>query len=301
MTGTLKITGKLTAGSTLTASLGTFTDTNGIANLSYVWKSGTTVLSTNPSYILTAADLKSDISVTPVYNNTSGKPSANDGALHIFNHAHTGTIAINGSATVGNTLTVTNTLKDTDGLGTLHYIWARDGVSIPNNDKPTYKLLGTDLGKSITASVTYTDKSTVSYTETESKTTVPVTISNQTSAGNDVLSSTILLDKLTGGLGSDTFTFAYASTSGITDATRDVITDFNHSQGDVINLKGITALTGWSSTVNTPAAHKVWFDADTNMLYGSTTELTTADFSIQLTGVSVLETTDVAFYVAPSA
>jgi Ca2+-binding RTX toxin-like protein len=104
------------------------------------------------------------------------------------------------------------------------------------------------------------------------------------------------LDKLTGGLGSDTFVFANTITSLNTDATRDVITDFNHSQKDKIDLSSITTLLGFSSD-NVPAAHKVWFDADTSILYGSTTSNTVSDFSIQLTGVAVLETSDVAFYV----
>ena len=302
MTGSLKITGKLTAGSTLTASIGTLADANGIENISYIWKIGSTTLPTpNPSYTLTAADLKSDISVTPVYNNTTGKLVTDSPSLHIFNRAHTGTIAINGSVTVGNTLTVTNTLKDADGLGTLHYSWARDGVSFIN-DKPTYKVLTSDLGKSITATVSYNDNAKFHYLESESKTTVPVTVSTQTTAGNDVLTSTMALNTLTGGLGSDTFTFVNAITSGVTDDTRDVITDFNHSQGDKIDLSGIDADEGTvgnnsfvvvSSPSGSNATGQVWFDADTSILYGSTDADVDPEFSIQLTGVTVLETSDI--------
>jgi|688.fasta_scaffold166932_2 hypothetical protein len=297
MTGTLKITGKKTAGSTLTVAPGTLADSNGIYNLTYEWKSGNTVLSTNSSYILTAADLKTDISVTALYVHSDGTPTTST-TSHIFNHVHTGTVSINGATTVGNTLTAATSLKDADGLGTLSYKWTNSaGETL--GDKMTYKVKPADYANSynyINLTVSYTDK--LGYAESETKSTGFITYSKQTSAANDILTSTMILDKLTGGLGSDTFVFANSITSTNTNATRDVITDFNHSQKDKIDLSGITTLLGFSSD-NSPAAHKVWFDTDTSILYGSTTSNTVADFAIQLTGVAVLETTDVAFYVAP--
>lgn len=299
MTGTLKITGKLKSGSTLTVAPGTLTDTNGIYNLTYEWFStangATKSLSTNSSYILTASDLKTDVFVKALYVNSDGKPTESS-ASHIFNHVHTGTISINGATTVGNTLTASTSLKDADGLGTLSYAWT-NSIGDVLSTKMTYKLTPADYTNSynyITLKVSYTDK--LGYAESETKSTGFVTISKQTSAANDVLSSTMTLDKLTGGLGSDTFVFANTITSLNTDATRDVITDFNHSQKDKIDLSSITTLLGFSSD-NVPAAHKVWFDADTSILYGSTTSNAVSDFSIQLTGVAVLETSDVAFYV----
>lgn len=299
MTGSLKVTGKLTAGSTLTVAPGTLADTNGIYNLTYEWFSkssnGTvTSLSTNPSYILNAADLKNDVYVKALYVNSDGTPTES-AASHIFNHVHTGTISINGAPTVGNTLSAVTSLKDADGLGTLSYQWFSSSDLIhPLSTKMTYKV-SPDLKsyEYITLKVSYTDK--LGYAESETKSTSFVTISTKTSAANDVLTSSMLLDTLTGGLGSDTFVFTNSITSGNTNATRDIITDFNHSQKDKIDLSGIIGITGFSSVANTPTAHKVWFDTDTSILYGSTSDNTTADFSIQLTGVAVLETTDVAF------
>lgn len=298
MTGTLKITGKLTAGSTLTASVGTLADSNGISNLTYEWFSkanGTiTPLSNNPSYILTAANLKTDVYVKASYvNTTDGSPQSSTES-HIFNHAHTGTIAINGASTVGSVLSVTNTLKDADGLTALSYQWYDNGNAILNATKSTYKVaVATDHVVSV--KVSYTDK--LGYLESETKLTAPVSVSTKTSAANDVLTSTVSLDKLTGGLGSDTFKFLNAVTSGVTDKTRDVITDFNHSQGDALDLHslGFTSL-GSKPVLTDPAtsaAGKLWFDTDTSILYGSTNADIDPEFSIQLTGVTVLESSDI--------
>jgi hypothetical protein len=286
MAGTLKITGKLTAGSTVTVSQGTLADTNGVHNLTYEWKSGNTVISTNPSYILTAADLKNDITVTGLYVHEDGTPTSSS-STHIFNRVHTGSVSVNGLTTVGNTLTAVTSLKDADGLGTLSYKWTNSNGDILGT-KLSYKIKPEDNTpyNTISLTVSYTDKA--GYAESESKVAGIVTVSKQTSAANDLLTSTVNLDKLTGGLGSDTFTFLNAITSGVTDTTRDVITDFNHSQGDKIDLSTL----GFTGIANTATANKVWFDSDTSILYGDTSGDTTADFSIQLTGVSVLETAD---------
>ena len=308
MTGTLKITGKLTKGSTLTASLGTLADNNGIINPTYEWfgksANGTvTSLSTNPSYILTAADLKTDVFVKVSYVDTTGAPKSSTES-HIFNHAHTGTIAINGAATVGNVLSITNTLKDSDVINTpFTYTWTdydpATNITTTVGNKSTYKVTSSDHILSV--SVSYTDK--LGYLESETKSTAAVTVSTKTSSANDVLTSTMSLDKLTGGLGSDTFVFVNAITSGLTDTTRDVITDFNHSQKDKIDLSKIDAdaLTvgnnAFVSLANVApssnATGVLWFDADTSILYGSTDADVDPEFSIQLTGTAVLEQSDI--------
>ncbi len=71
--------------------------------------------------------------------------------------------------------------------------------------------------------------------------------------GNDQLFGGLGVDTLTGGLGRDVMTgganrdifdFNAAGESGKTSATRDVIRDFNHGQGDDIDLSTIDAATG---------------------------------------------------------
>lgn len=318
MTGTLKITGKLTAGSTVTVAPGTLADSNGIYNLTYEWFSkanGTTKsLSTNSSYILTAADLKTDVFVKALYVNSNGSPTES-AESHIFNHAHTGSISINGAATVGNTISAVTSLKDADGLGTLTYLWT-NAAGDPLGNKMTYKITANDYASGynyINLKVSYVDK--LGYAESETKFTGFISYSTKTSAANDILTSTMNLDKLTGGLGSDTFVFANAITSPNTDTNRDVITDFNHSQKDKIDLKGIDANTTNDSVtaVNdafstsilnaapvlsdslTSAAGLLWFDENTSILYGSTDADVDPEFSIQLTGVAVLEQSDITF------
>jgi Ca2+-binding RTX toxin-like protein len=59
--------------------------------------------------------------------------------------------------------------------------------------------------------------------------------------GNDVLIGGSGADWLTGGAGADCFTFSQG-TSGATAATRDVITDFSQSDGDLIDLARLDAM-----------------------------------------------------------
>jgi Ca2+-binding RTX toxin-like protein len=59
--------------------------------------------------------------------------------------------------------------------------------------------------------------------------------------GNDTLIGMIGRDKLTGGGGADHFTLAAYYESGLTDTSRDLILDFNRSQGDRIDLLAVDA------------------------------------------------------------
>ncbi len=123
------------------------------------------------------------------------------------------------------------------------------------------------------------------------------------SSGNDILIGSIGKDTLTGGLGRDQFKFNAVTETGITSTTRDIIIDFNHTQGDKIDLSGIDANTAPSATGNsafsapTQGAHfsgtftavgKLFFDQTTHILYGNNDTDNTADFSIQLSGVTSL-------------
>ena len=115
-------------------------------------------------------------------------------------------------------------------------------------------------------------------------------------AGNDRLIGAAGKDQLTGGAGADILVFNAVGDS-VGGANRDVITDFNRTQGDKINLSAIdanAALAGKQSfsfigtaafdPVN--AAGQLRFDAGTQTLFGSTNANTTAEFSIKLTGVT---------------
>lgn len=117
--------------------------------------------------------------------------------------------------------------------------------------------------------------------------------------GNDILFGGQGADRLEGGSGSDTFDYNLATDSGLAAGNRDVISDFRGV--DKIDLSGIDADTGLSGNqtfsatfVDTfTAAGQLRFDAATHTLFGNTDADSTAEFSIVLTGVDSLASTQV--------
>ena len=114
--------------------------------------------------------------------------------------------------------------------------------------------------------------------------------------GNDVLVGGAGTDQLTGGPGADFFTYTALSDSGITAATRDVITDFSQSDPDKIDLSAIDANTkNAAGTIDpftfigtnvpftgTPGQlHALW-NAAGQLVEGDVNGDKKADFSIQL-------------------
>jgi Ca2+-binding RTX toxin-like protein len=112
-------------------------------------------------------------------------------------------------------------------------------------------------------------------------------------AGDDYLIGAKGSDKLTGGKGADTFLF-YIDDSGITAKTRDTITDFKHSEGDLIDLSeiGFTSFIGSDAFSSDEAEGELRFDAKTRILYGSTDADNQPEFSILLSGVKSLTVDD---------
>ena len=118
--------------------------------------------------------------------------------------------------------------------------------------------------------------------------------------GNDLLIGGLGTDTLYGGLDADRFDFNALSEMGL-GALRDVIGDFNSSEGDQIDLSTLDADTsttandafsfiGSDSFSNTNAAGQLRF-LD-GILYGSTNADANAEFEIQLLGVTSLNSTD---------
>lgn len=79
-------------------------------------------------------------------------------AIQNINNEPTGSIIISGDVKKGATLTLdTTSLKDGDGLGTLSTFWKADGNEIFGATGTTYVLTSSEVGKAISAEISYTD------------------------------------------------------------------------------------------------------------------------------------------------
>lgn len=118
-------------------------------------------------------------------------------------------------------------------------------------------------------------------------------------AGNDTLSGGAGKDSLTGGLGNDIFDFNALSESGPTSASWDVINDFARGS-DRIDLSTLDANTAtaandaFTSVIGSTAAFGVAGQLKFvgGVLYGNTDADSTAEFAIQLVGITSLTTAD---------
>jgi CSLREA domain-containing protein len=73
------------------------------------------------------------------------------------NEAPVGTVAIDGIAEEDQTLSAnTSGLSDDDGLGTLHYQWRSGGANV-GSDSASYTLGDSDVGNTVSVTVSYTD------------------------------------------------------------------------------------------------------------------------------------------------
>lgn len=296
------ITDVIRPGTVLTAT-NTLTDLDGLGTIQYQWLRNGKVISsaTNDTYTLTAADNNKNISVKASYIDGFGAKesviSVSD--LISLNSKATSALTILGSPAVDTTLTLTDKIKDADGLGTLSYQWLRDGVAITDAVNPTYKLTSADVNKSISSVASFVDGKGATETVTSGATTKVYSV------GNDTITSTIALDKLTGGKGADKFVFASTSNSGILLSNRDTVTDFSSSQKDKLDVSGIDANT--TNDAVTPvndafdfigslafdAPGQLRFDSTARILYGNTDADIDPEFSVLLTGVNSLTAADI--------
>ncbi|NTU54236.1 MAG: cadherin-like domain-containing protein [Chlorobiaceae bacterium] len=126
--------------------------------------------------------------------------------------------------------------------------------------------------------------------------------------GNDTINGGTGIDVMSGGDGLDLFVFDYLAKSetGIVSVSHDIITDFVSGQ-DRLDLTAIDANAGVSGnqvfdsallSAMTPfsSVGQLRFDSVTGMLSGNTdSNLLTAEFTIQLTGLNSLATADVLY------
>jgi hypothetical protein len=167
-TGSITIDGLLIVGSTLTANTSALSDPNGLGTLQYAWKVDGAPISGayNSTYVVDVADENKLISVDVSYIDGNGYPELVTGVATgniIPNIAAVGSVAVTGTLIEGETLTATPTITDGNGIGPFHYTWKADGVVV-GADSSTYVLTANEAGKTLTATVTFTDA--VGYQET---------------------------------------------------------------------------------------------------------------------------------------
>jgi len=119
--------------------------------------------------------------------------------------------------------------------------------------------------------------------------------------GSDMLIGSLGKDRLTGGLGNDVFDFNSITETGLTNTTWDVITDFVRG-ADKIDLSTIDANAAtlvndaFSSVIASASATAFSAAGQLKMigdvLYGNTDTDASAEFAIQLSGISSLTTAD---------
>jgi VCBS repeat-containing protein len=119
--------------------------------------------------------------------------------------------------------------------------------------------------------------------------------------GNDILNGGADVDTLTGGNGADTFVFNLSTDSTL--AFADTIADFNHSQGDIIDLSAIDANSNtvaddafnWiAGGAFTHTAGELRYGTVNGVMYlqGDTNGDGVADFAVKMTNAATLVVTD---------
>jgi Ca2+-binding RTX toxin-like protein len=119
-------------------------------------------------------------------------------------------------------------------------------------------------------------------------------------AGPDTLVGGSGRDLATGGTGADTFKFASGDFGGLTNATCDLIADFNHADGDKVDLQAVDANTANGAADDAfafigtdPFGHvagqlRLFVAAAVTVLQGDTNGDGTADFWIRFNGAPTL-------------
>ncbi len=210
-TGSVSISGTPTQGQTLSAS-NSLADPDGInGSISYQWYAGGSAIAgaTGSTYTLTQAEVGKTISVTASYvdgdGNSTSVPSAATTAVANINDNPTGSVTISGSPVLGNTLTAaTGSIADADGLGSFSYQWYAGNVAIDGATGSSYVLTESEIGKTITVKVSYTDggnkaesltsSATGTVSASNSSPTGSISVSGSAVEGGSLLASTDVAD-----------------------------------------------------------------------------------------------------------
>lgn len=157
-TGAVSISGSLAQGQTLSA-VHSLADADGLGAITWTWTANGATLGTGETYTLTQAEVGKAIRLSAAYVDGYGASETVSSAISTLvvnvNDAPAGLVSISGTPTQGQTLTASHGLSDADGLGAVTYTWAANGAVVGTGS--AYTLKQADVGKTITATASYTD------------------------------------------------------------------------------------------------------------------------------------------------
>ena len=257
-------------GQVLTAS-NTLQDADGLGLISYTWQTGSSVLGTGNSYTVTANEVGKAIAVTANYTDLLGNIESvrsSDSSLVATNNLPTGTVSIDDTTPQqGQTLNVIQTLQDSDGLGTLSYVWFAGTTQVGNG--ASYAVSSSDVGKTISVTASYTDGNGTPESMTSATTAAVI----KASAPGFLMSKNDLFTSEDG----DT---AVISVNLATAPTRDVVINFTGSDATEDSLVNPTlsfTSSNWSTPQSITVVGKNDYLNDGNQPYIVTAAITSSD------------------------
>ena len=160
----ITIDGNAIEGSILNLNTSRILDPDGLGPISINWLRDGKIVNgaTSEEYTLSQEDVGKNISAKITYvdgaGNTETLSSSSTSNIKNINDYPTGSITISGAAEKGSTLLLdTSSLKDEDGLGELKIVWKADGEIIVQENSSSLLLRSLEVGKIITAEISYTD------------------------------------------------------------------------------------------------------------------------------------------------
>ena len=195
-TGSVTLSGEAIEGQVLSLDTSTIADADGLGDFSISWlRDGETISgATSSNYTLTQQDVGASVSGKVTYVDgggiTESLATSATAIIENVNDAPTGSIIISGSNSEGSTLTLdTSSVVDEDGLGSLTIVWKAGDTAIAGANTSTYILTSSEIGKTISAQVSYTDGQGASETLT-SASTLTVTNVNAEPTGSLIITGT---------------------------------------------------------------------------------------------------------------
>jgi Ca2+-binding RTX toxin-like protein len=211
---------------------------------------------------------------------------------------------LSGSEAGNDTLTGDHGANTLNGLGGADTLAGGEGIDILDGgngaDTASYALAYGDVHVDLAAGIAFDD----GFGTTDTLVAIERLIGSEfddTLAGNSTtnwITGGLGRDVMSGNGGDDIFIYRFADESGLTEATRDIVTDF--TAGDRLNLTAVDADTvaaGNNDFTTLLAAGSAFTAAgqlmfENGILYGNTDGDAEAEFSIALTGVASLTLAD---------